>query len=154
MAQEPVFPIDPTTNEISFNEVVESPYSKDILYNKALEWFAVHFKSGKDVVQIKDKEQGKILGKYVVVNVTNLGNTSVTVQILIKDNKYKYVFSDVYYTGGGGSSSFSVNENPSIWKVGVTKLGIKSIKQLAYASVTSSIASLKAYMNQKDVADF
>lgn len=55
---------DSTKTAIKFNDVVyvESA-SKLALYSKAREWFSKNFKSAKAVLDLEDKENGKLIGK-------------------------------------------------------------------------------------------
>src|SRR5258708_31294843 len=64
----PKLPIDSETNKIMYTEVVkvDSSVTKDILYSKAREWFAIAFKSSNVVIQLEDKENGKIIGKAIM----------------------------------------------------------------------------------------
>lgn len=63
-SQKLVLPIDSATNSISYNEVVKAEgLSKDNLYVKAREWFAVTAGSAQAVIQMDDKAAGKIIGK-------------------------------------------------------------------------------------------
>jgi hypothetical protein len=103
----PVMPIDPATKLITYEAVVEIPgATKDQLYDRALEWMAKTYQSANDVVQIKDKEQGKLLAKggipYVYHNILS-GYVVHTQTIYVKDGRYKYVmtgFKHQYvYTG-------------------------------------------------------
>ena len=47
-----------------YSEVVEVPgKTADQLYSSAREWFAITFKSAKDVIQMEDPTNKKIIGK-------------------------------------------------------------------------------------------
>jgi hypothetical protein len=49
---------------ITFTRVIEvSGVSKDDLYARVLSYFTYNYNSGDDVIQIKDKEQGLVVGK-------------------------------------------------------------------------------------------
>lgn len=49
-----------------FERIIEVPgNTQDELYIKAHEWFVKQFTSAKSVIQFQDKEDGKIMGKYV-----------------------------------------------------------------------------------------
>ena len=49
-----------------FERIIEAPgNTQDELYIKAHEWFVKQFTSAKSVIQFQDKENGKIMGKYV-----------------------------------------------------------------------------------------
>ena len=55
-------PITQTT----FEKIIDAPnVSKNDLYISVNEWFVKQFTSAKSVIQFQDKEEGKIVGKYV-----------------------------------------------------------------------------------------
>ncbi|GAB3727570.1 hypothetical protein GCM10027594_09580 [Hymenobacter agri] len=93
----PVLPLDPATKLVTYEAVVEVPgASKDQLYDRALEWMAKTYQSANDVVQIKDKEQGKLLAKGGILYVYNkqpAGYVIHTQTIYVKDGRYKYVMT-------------------------------------------------------------
>lgn len=62
--QENIFPIDNRTGEITYSEIikVDSVKSQE-LYIRAKVWFVHSFVSAKNVIQLDDKESGKIIGK-------------------------------------------------------------------------------------------
>jgi hypothetical protein len=78
--------------------------TKSELYNQALEWVAVAFRSANDVIQFKDLETGKIVckgllqSKPVSMGVVTPGSTSFVLTISLKDDKYKYEVSDISFT--------------------------------------------------------
>lgn len=61
----PNLPIDSVTKMITYTEVVnvDTSLSKLELYSRAKEWFAKAYNSSQNVIQIEDKESGKIVGK-------------------------------------------------------------------------------------------
>src|SRR6266496_2496034 len=64
LSQEIRFPVDTVTGEIKFTEVVYvDSISKLLLYSRAREWFTKAFKSSKAVLDLDDKENGKLIGK-------------------------------------------------------------------------------------------
>jgi len=74
----------------SFSQVVsevvkvDSTINKVNLYSNALSFFATEFKSANDVIQMKDAETGKVIGKGIV------DKREITITISCKDGKYKY----------------------------------------------------------------
>lgn len=79
---------------------LDSTYNKDKIYAKCLYWFGMTFKSAKSVLQIQDKESGKIVGRGTL-SASAYGNfygrvtdgTTCTIDITIKDGKYRIGFS-------------------------------------------------------------
>lgn len=106
----PLFPTD-ENGKIVFTEVVEVPnVLKDALYSRAYEWFAKSFKSAQNVIQMEDKENGKIVGKgaFGDINVTaNLGLVAIkgkvlfTISVYVKDGKYKFELTDLTHEAKG-----------------------------------------------------
>lgn len=71
--------------------------SKDDLYVRANEWMAKVFVSSKDVIQMQDKEAGKIVGKAVIMVYTpskTKEEVGYTIAIDTKDGKYRCVLSN------------------------------------------------------------
>ena len=104
MSQE-IFPRDENGNIIYTDVIsIDSVNSKD-LYNRAHTWFANNFNSAKSVIQLEDKEVGKIIGKgYFVAGIEKssagvfktpiMVSVHFTVDIQTKDGRYKYLFTD------------------------------------------------------------
>lgn len=74
---------------------------RDELYGRAKRWFIDTYNSGKDVIQLDDKENGEIIGKGFFEEtwmVTFYGGQKVniwqTVKIQVKDGRYRYEISD------------------------------------------------------------
>lgn len=104
----PRLPIDSLTNKITYSEVVsvDSLDSKQVLFSRAREWFARTYKSSIDVIQMEDKENGKIVGKALMQVFhkalgTNFpsGYINYTISIYIKDGRYKYEVTNFHHTG-------------------------------------------------------
>jgi hypothetical protein len=104
----PNLPIDSATGKIAYSEVVyvDSLANKEELYSKAREWFAKAYKSSTNVIQMEDKESGKIVGKALMqVYHKALGSNyesgyiNYTISIYLKDGRYKYEVTDFYHTG-------------------------------------------------------
>jgi hypothetical protein len=71
------------------------PGNKNQLFVKANEWMVKTFNSAESVIQFSDKEEGTIIGKYLMFGEVHSGGYGVTVDnrvyakidIRIKDNK-------------------------------------------------------------------
>jgi hypothetical protein len=66
--------------------------SKNQLYAKATEWLITYFGSAESVIQYADKEDGIIIGKYVLRSVAVQGTSKAyelfaTITIQVMDNK-------------------------------------------------------------------
>ena len=120
----PKLPIDSNTNKITYSEVVtvDSLTSKQELYSRAREWFAKTYNSSKEVLQMEEKESGKILGKALIQVYYKMlgmdhehGYINYTITIAVKDGKYKYEITDLHHKGqfvqDGMSPSYGLCEN-------------------------------------------
>lgn len=104
-----IVPTDSVTNKITYSGVVvlDSSAKKHELYSLTREWFVKAFRSAKDVIQIDDVNNGRIVGKgSTLVTYKNVfgspnegGNISFIITILLKDGRYKYEITDFYHSG-------------------------------------------------------
>lgn len=166
-SQENVFPIDSITGKITYSEIikVDSVNSQE-LYLRAKVWFVHSFVSAKNVIQLDEKESGRIIGKGIfdvsdnnnhnsIIYVPITGTVDFTVEIQIKDEKYRYVFSDLSYKVNGDSEmdlkSSSVFKSVMFQK----RLDIQwsDIRHNTNATFLSMIDSLKKAMNTKNDSD-
>lgn len=81
-------PFDETTHQIAYQGVVEVPgVTKDQLYIRAHEWIAKAYRSANDVIQMQDKEAGRLVGKgssKAVARGLNVGSVRHTLTIYIQ----------------------------------------------------------------------
>ena len=53
--------------DFSFTKVLDVPrFEKSQVFNRSEEWVALTFSSGKSVIQVKNKESGRIIGRGVL----------------------------------------------------------------------------------------
>jgi len=72
---------------------VDSTLKKSTLFSNGLSWFAYQFKSSNDVIQMKDLESGKIIGKGIFEYVDQNGKSiprHIIITLTVKDGRYKY----------------------------------------------------------------
>ncbi|MBB6500145.1 DUF4468 domain-containing protein [Pedobacter cryoconitis] len=144
--------IDSLTNKITYTEVVKTPGTKVQLFDKAMEWLATSFKLVNDVVQIKDKEAGKIVASLLVYSCEE-GRVYANIIILIKDDKFKYTITDLVFNGKGNFRSWQFEADPA--KANITKRGVRNIKDNAFLRVQNLIQSLKSKMSSPNsVSEF
>lgn len=163
-------PVDPDTKLITYSEVIEvSGVSKNDLYVRANTWFTRTFKSAKSVLELQDKEAGKLIGKGVlpimikvpIMGATDAGYVGATVTIMCKDGKYKYVIDNLshskpygantqYWVDGGSLEQ----EKPKVGMMGrPSKKEWNDIKEATQKDILSMVADLKKGMAKGD-ADF
>jgi len=121
----PNLPFDKTTNKITYSEVilVDSLTTKQELFSRAREWFAKTYKSSTNVIQMEDKESGKIVGKALMQvyhkqfgMIGESGYINYTISLYLKDGKYKYEITNFYHSGqftsaGGRIPDYGVCED-------------------------------------------
>lgn len=55
-----------TKEEKEAVKIIEFPgLKKDVIYKKSLEWLAEKWGSSKDIIELQDREEGKIIGKVI-----------------------------------------------------------------------------------------
>lgn len=163
----PNLPIDSTTFKITYSEVVyvDSLVNKQELYSRAREWFAKAYKSSTNVIQMEDKENGKIVGKALLeVYHKALGSNypggyiNYTISIYVKDGRYKYEITDFYHSGasysGGRIPDYGVCEkmiNTTDKTFGMSNQ--KNYNQYLYQMdnhIKELITDLKSAMSKKE----
>lgn len=161
-AQEITFPVDSTTNRVSYTNVVQINKSQNELYDNAMSWVSNYYKSSKSVIDMADKDLGKIVLKPVLRQIWNmtfsvneLGYWNYKVTILVKDNKYKYIVTDFYHKGAQAKSLGFLEDQPEL-----SSLSNPNKKMYAYMIQNLSeememlISSLEKTMLQKSEKDF
>lgn len=145
-------PIDEASGKIIYVEIVKADsISKEKIYSKTKEWFALNFKSSNDVIQLDDRENFTIIGKGAIkVNLMSFdaGFVRFTIKVQAKDNKYKYEISDFVHDAKsakrpemeGGSLE---NVKPDCSGISMTKGQWNDIKTQADNQVKLLIQSLK-----------
>ena len=83
-----------------FSIIDTSVETKSNLYIKASEWVANRFVSAKDVIQMNDKDAGKIIAKGVIECYESAMLSSITIYVKftlaidVKDKKYRIKLYD------------------------------------------------------------
>jgi hypothetical protein len=130
---------DSTKKELIYSEVVQSPNnSSNQIYLNINEWFAKTYNSSNNVIQLNDKESGKIIGKggFTISPIHQWGNiktpqtffVNYTLTIQIKDGKYKYEFSNITVRVTQENALFSIEAYYNINKEKLREEAAKSIK--------------------------
>ncbi|HEY9825942.1 MAG TPA: DUF4468 domain-containing protein [Stenomitos sp.] len=101
--------IEPDPNgPLEFTEVVQVPNAKATeLFPLAHEWFVNTFVSANNVLQMIDKENGILIGKGSISYEPNTfmsssllrGWIQFTAKVIVKDGRYKFVFTDFRHSG-------------------------------------------------------
>jgi hypothetical protein len=155
----PILPIDSVTGKITYTKVVyvDSLANKQVLFSKAREWFAKAYISSTNVIQMEDKESGKIIGKAKIQVYTKglfggnypAGFINYTISIFVKDYRYKYEITNFYHTGQDYTPDYGNCEN----MINSTAPEKKVYTQLLYQmdnNIKALIEDLTSAMNSKD----
>lgn len=132
--------------DLSFEEVIDLPgMSKEKLYIRANSWFVDIFNSAESVIQFQDKEEGRLMGKYVTDAEMSVYNYLIksTIQVDIKDEKVRLLFKDPYFKAISDDTGNVYNED---YKVLDSKDGV----MLARRNWKALSVSFKEYMNSND----
>lgn len=106
-----------TVTILSYSEVIQmDSIPKAELFSRAQMAFVTIFRSSKDVIQLADKENGKIVGKALfsynptifIGNMLTRGLVRYTISIQVKDGRYKYEITDFRHTADKPSSDMSM----------------------------------------------
>lgn len=83
--------------------------NKENLFAKAKEWIALTYRNANDVVQLSDKDAGKIIckGGFSTNLFLKQGWLMYTLILEFKDNRFRYTYTDfAYYSNGSGAMDF------------------------------------------------
>lgn len=101
------------SNAQTRNGVVEIPgKSAEQLYLKANEWFALTFKSAKDIIQLNDPTEKKIIGKGSKKHSYTIDSNHVylfinfTLIVQFRDGRYKYELIPTGFSSGKDEMSY------------------------------------------------
>ncbi len=67
--------------------------TKEKIFSKSLEFLSRKFNSPRDIIDFKDKEEGKIIGKTIIRTIYT-AHAAYTFGIYVKDNKYKFFYGN------------------------------------------------------------
>jgi hypothetical protein len=151
------FPIN-EQGKIVYTEIVniDSSLTQEQLYLNAREWFARSFRSANDVIQMDDKDAGKLIGKgnFVIPGGMYLadGRVRFTISVFTKEGRYKYEITDFVHiandnTYSGGNLE---NEKPDCGNFNMVKKGWLQVKEITQTKVNDIITDLKNSMNKTD----
>ncbi|HMG82439.1 MAG TPA: DUF4468 domain-containing protein [Ferruginibacter sp.] len=155
-------------SQYEFSEIVvlDSSFTKEVLYTNAELFFTDEFKSAINIIQYDNKEQGKIIGKgnllvqetsaFVATFNNNDFYVNFSLEIFCKDGKYKYRIYDItidHTKFGGQDKRNTIDEIYSGTLNGSTKkLDKKAIIGIA-DSIHKTISYLKLSMARKQSKD-
>lgn len=129
-----------TTGRYTCEAVVQVDSMKaGVMFNRALEWIAINYRSAKDVIQYSDQAAGKIIckGNFKVGLYMKEGWVEHTMILEFKDGRYRYTFTDfVYFSAGSDRVSFDGNN----------MMGKKRAIEVTEEKVSASVSSLNEFL--------
>lgn len=144
-------PIDSTTGKITLSEVLKvEGTNQDQLYSRAREWFVHTYKSADNVLQMDDKQAGKLIGKGWNPLRYNTVQMWYTFSVYLKDGRYKYEISDIHYKSNASTVEVSVPIEKVFENGTDNKPAIEKRRQDTVESLNLVIAKLKAAMDKKE----
>ena len=113
----------------------DSTSAKD-LYTKAEEWFSDTYNSANDVLQVRDKEAGRLIGKgfynYVITDMVKFEySLEHTIKIEAREGRYRVTISDLYINGTFNGQDYKEPVEKSIKDESVYKKNGKPRKMAA-----------------------
>lgn len=148
-------------------KIVDSiPLSKQELYTRARAFIAYSFNNSKNVIQMDDKEAGKIICKGSMklsskgtFGFTYQNNVDFTLTIDVKNNKYRAIISDLYHTGLGVPPEYPggaiENEKPACGTLFIPKKDWEKMKKAMKKEATTYLDRLKeAMLKESKTGDF
>lgn len=149
------------TDNVEIKIIDSINLTKQELYVRARSFIAYSFKNSKSVIQMDDKEAGKIICKGSMTppskgtfGMTYQNNVDFTLTIDLKDGKYRAVISDLYHSGLGPQKEYAggaiENEKPACGTLFIPKKDWEKMKVAIKNEASMYLESLKAAM-QKEV---
>ncbi len=161
--------------KINYNTTFSTPFeftlvdtvvaSKNTLYSRAISWSAKTFISSQAVIDVQDKEEGKIICKPVIdisgkffpqggdIN-SKQSYVRYMITIEVKENKYRCKLSDFYHYGSYNSFGFLNAEKPNVNKNAPSSYAeyrrFYLIKEYVQNDALKTIQSLKDAMRTKE----
>jgi len=83
-------------SDLSLQKVREVDLGKDAIFDGTLEWMAKSFTDSKEVIEIQDRTNGKIIGKGLTTFKNGLATIRCrfTMAVEIKDKKYRTTYDN------------------------------------------------------------
>ena len=166
MAFSQKYKIDDDTKLITYSEVIEvQNISKDELYLRANTWLSRAFKSAKAVIDLQDKEAGKIIAKgnisaiikVPLVGKQEAGIINMTITLQTKDGKYKYTVDNLQHSRPMGTPGNWASIGPLEQEKAKAGMMVrpsqgewKDLKEDAFKSIEEMIADLKKAMSKAE----
>jgi hypothetical protein len=154
-------PVDSETHLVAYTGVVEAPGATQAqLYDRAYEWVVKNYGSAQRVIQMQDKESGKIIVKgrtSAYFKGHDFGWITHTLNLYLKDGKYKYDITDFKHDSDSYSyGHFEQAEPqyiPGAFK-GAARKAWHDMKTSTDTEMKATIASIQTALTTKAKSDF
>jgi hypothetical protein len=102
-SQNPGLPVDETTELITYQDVINETGTKEVLYNRCIEWVNTQYKNPQEATKVRDPEDGKIIIHHGIrmVDIQTDGsvvNSNTVVNYVLRlefrEGRYRYTFTD------------------------------------------------------------
>jgi hypothetical protein len=139
--------IDSVSQRYQYTEVVQADSStKDALFTKVKEWIALSYRSMDAVMQLEDKETGKMIVKGNMVTTMFmqkawLGHTLI---FDFKNGKFRYAFTDFTYKSSNGQG-YTYENYP--------KAFLKKLLRRTEEQLQETVKGLKDYLQKKSATN-
>ncbi len=148
-------PVDTNTKLVTYKGAINLAGTKDELYKRAIEWVNANYKNAIDVTHRRDAVNGEIEGQHRIQlffkdkdgNIVKTGLVEYSFIIQMKDNKYRYNFSNFYLKE---KSRYAVENWLDKKKQGYSPLWDEYLT-IIDTQISKLIDSLKAVMQGKKI---
>ena len=148
------------TERVEFKVIDSLNLPKQELYVRARSFIAYSFKNSKNVIQMDDKEAGKIICKGSMTpsskgtfGITYQNNVDFTLTVDLKDGKYRVVITDLYHSGLGPQKEYAggaiENEKPACGTFFIPKKDWDKMKEVIKKEASDYLESFKVAMNKE-----
>lgn len=126
--------------------------NKEELYKRTKRWFIDTYKSGKDVIQLDDKENGDLIGKGFFETYWGQQTINIwqTIKVQVKDGRYRYEITDFnvkyYYAGEFVTGNRNIDMTLEAWDKSFS--GRNNKRNEIYTDINSKVLSLIASLEK------
>ena len=163
---------DSVTKQVIYEGVAEVPGAKDDLYNRAKTWFADASRKVSYVVETQDKEAGTLAGRGAFEYTFNslmqgkkknqfyatTNKAAFTIKVFVKDNKYKYIITDLVIEELFGSQTKVEESQLTVLNTAIQNKKLDEYTYQNYSALNKAvfnlIGNLKIGMTKKAETEF
>jgi hypothetical protein len=96
-------PVDPETEKVAYEEILNQEGSDKELYKRALAWFDKFYPNARVVIREREPEIGKITAKHKFMLqipdkkgvMRDVDFIKYSLKVWVKDNKFRYLLTDI-----------------------------------------------------------